>query len=239
MFIVVMFTVARLRRNRERQSGLVGLGLALSLSLSVIFTQGCARSEPAQSSEASSPASQQKLPFHTEGDQASAGDDALPAVAPDAKRPASMPFRAMSRARILPAGTLLTVQLKDSMSAARVHAGDVFTASVVAPLVIDRDRLVEPGTVVTGRVEAARSLPERPGKVPGSGYFRLSLTAITLEGRQLALQTSSLFARGTLQPSEGVGVPKGRRLTFRLTTPVALDAPNSLANSQSPGPTLE
>ncbi len=155
----------------------------------------------------------------------------------------------MSHPRILPSGTLLTVQLDDSLSADKVRAGDAFTASVAAPLTIDGDTLIERGTAVTGRVESAQSQADRPGLIPGSGYFRLTLNAITVEGRQLALQTSSLFARGTLPPLnvsspasppdlrlDSLQVQKGRRLTFRLTAPVALDDPNSMANRQSPDP---
>ncbi|MGA9543826.1 MAG: hypothetical protein WBQ85_09665 [Candidatus Sulfotelmatobacter sp.] len=149
------------------------------------------------------------------------------------------------RSRILPSGTLLTVQLDESLSTAKVHAGDAFTASVAAPLTVDGDTLVERGTTVTGRVESAQSQTDRPGLVPGSGYFRLTLNAITIEGRQLALQTSSLFARGQLSNagppgtpsdprSDSVQVQKGRRLTFRLTAPLTVNDRKSMASDQSP-----
>jgi hypothetical protein len=175
-----------------------------------------------------------------------------PAVSPDSKLAVSLPFRTLSHPRILPSGTLLTVQLEDSLSADKVRAGDAFAASLAAPLAIDGDTLIERGTTVTGRVESAQSQADLPGLIPGSGYFRLTLSAITVEGRQLALQTSSLFARGSSQPvivsasasqsdlrSHGLQVQKGHRLTFRLTAPVTLDAPNSMANRQSSGPIPE
>jgi hypothetical protein len=139
----------------------------------------------------------------------------------------------------LPAGTLLTVQLEDSLSTAQARAGDVFAASVAAPLAIDRDILVQAGTAVTGRVESAQSLAVRPGLVPGSGYFRLTLSSITVSGKEVALQTASLFAKGTFRTSQGVGVRKGHRLTFRLTAPITLDAANSVANRQSTLPASE
>jgi len=88
----------------------------------------------------------------------------------------------------------------------------------------------------------------RPGLAPATGYFRLSLSAIDVEGRQVALQTSALFARGTSEPGnvlssgsasdrrpDGVQVKKGRRLTFRLIAPVTLDDSSSMANRQAPG----
>ncbi len=212
--------------------------LCLALSLS----QGCARSEPSNPTSADS-VEAQKLPFRADSDPAPVSDRAQSAPAPEPKL--SLPFRAGSHSRILPSGTLLTVQLEDSLSTANVHAGDAFTASVAAPLTVDGDTLVQRGTTVKGRVESAQSLTDRPGLVPGSGYFRLTLNAITIEGRQLALQTSSLFARGQSANawppgtpsdlrSDGVQVQKGRRLTFRLTAPLTVEDPKSMASGQSP-----
>lgn len=198
--------------------------LALGLSL----TQSCARSEP-HTSDAASAVSEQKLPFRPPADQAFAGG-MHPAVSPDPQPASAVPFN--SHAHTLPSGTLLTVQLQNSLSAAHVRDGDTFTASVDAPLTIDGDPLIERGTVATGHVESVRSQA-------GSGYFQLTLSALTVEGRPLALQTSSLFARGTLQPSDGVRVQKGRRLTFRLTSPVTLNEPKSVANRQSLSATIQ
>jgi len=217
-----MHTMARLRKVLTSQS-LVAFCLALSLS------QGCARSERLHP-DASSPASDKDLPFGPDTEQAFAS---------------ALPFPALSHPRVLPSGTLLTVQLEGSLSTAKVQAGDAFAASVAAPVTIDSDTFIERGTAVTGRIESAQSHPR-------SGYFRLTLSAITVDGRQLALQTSSLFARATSQqsnasfpgraselPSDGVRVPKGRHLTFRLTAPVTLNVPNSMANRQSLYPTIE
>ncbi len=124
------------------------------------------------------------------------------------------------------------MQLEDSLTAAKVRDGDTFTASVAAPLTIDGDPLIERGAVATGHVESVRSQA-------GSGYFQLTLSALTVEGRPLPLQTTSLFARGTLQQADGVRVQKGRRLTFRLTSPVTLNEPKSMADRQSLGATTQ
>jgi hypothetical protein len=238
-----MYKMTKRRRVPSCHAALGMLCLVLGLS------PGCAHSE--HRTEANSSASEQELPFHPDTDRAPASDGTHPAVSPDPKLAGSLPFRAVSHPRVLPSGTLLTVQLEDSLSANHVRAGDAFAASVAAPLTIDGDTLIEQGAEVTGRVESAQSQADRPGLVPGSGYFRLTLIAITVEGKQLALQTSSLFARGTFQESkassstsptdlsDGVRVQKGRRLTFRLTAPVPLDGPNSMANRQYLGPRTE
>jgi len=211
----------------------VVLWLALGLALA------CSRSEPLHRSDANAAAAEQGLPFHSDTAQPSVTDGASAPVILDPKQAASLPFRADGHPRLLPAGSLLTVQLEDTISTGRSRAGDEFAASVSAPLVIDHDTLVPRGATVTGRIESARSLPAGRGRSAGSGYFRLTLSSIMIEDRQVALQTSSLFARGTLQPVAGIGVPKGRRLTFRVTAPVALDEPNSTANRQSPGSLTE
>jgi hypothetical protein len=201
--------------------GMVCLALGLSLS------QGCDRSDPR--SATGSPASEQKLPFHSETDQASS-EGVHPAVAPDPKVANSLPFG--PAARTLPSGTLVTVQLENTLSTAKVRAGDAFAASVAAPLAIDGDRLVERGTAATGHIESVRSRA-------GAGYFQLTLNAITVEGKPVLLQTSSLYARATAQQPDGVRVQKGRRLTFRLTSPVTLGEPKSTASHQPLGPTSE
>jgi hypothetical protein len=242
-----MLGMDKLRRDRKRLFTLLAL-LALGLGVN----QGCARPQPLRPTAANSTATQ-KLPFHTDGNPDSASERAVPASSPDPRLAASVPFRAGSSGRMLPAGTLLTVQLDSSLSADTTGAGDVFTASVAAPLTIDGDTLVKSGTAVTGRIESIQSPAVPPGLATETGYFQLTLSRIAVDGRQLAVQTSSLFARGTpppLNPSahgtlsavrsqgihvRGIQVRKGRRLTFRLTASVALDAPNSVAERQSPG----
>lgn len=204
----------------------------LCLALGLSLTQGCARSEPLHRSDTGSLASEQKLPFRPDADQAPASEGAHPAVLLDSKATGALPFRPGSQARILPSGTLITVQLEHALSAAKVRAGDTFLASVAASLAIDGDPLIERGATATGHIESVHA-------DAGSGYFQLTLAAITVDGRQLALQTSSLFTRGTAQQADGIRVQKGRRLTFRLTSPVILDEPKSVADRQSLSPTIE
>jgi len=215
---------------------------AVCLALSLCLTQGCGQPEP-HSTQAAASASGQKLPFHPDVDSRATTDGGRAAVSSDPKLAAGVPFRAASPQHILPSGTLLTVQLDRSLSTP-ASSGDLFTASVAAPLVIDGQTLLEGGTAVTGQVQSAQS-EATPNAPSGSGYFELTLRTITVAGRQLAVQTSSLFARGSPQPSSaprlasesqprtrGIQVQKGRRLTFRLTSPLTLDSSDAVANSQ-------
>jgi hypothetical protein len=224
-----------------------GLG---TLVLALAFCQACARSQTLRSNDASSPSNEEKLPFHPEDDKSATSDNARPAVSPDPKPSGDLPFRASSQLHNLPAGTLLTVQLESPLTSRQAHAGDEFTASVVAPLIIDGNTLIDRGTAVTGSIESMQSRPGRPGGRPATGYFRLALTAIEVEGREVPIQTSSLFARAAWRPqttagasssrgADGVRIQEGRRLTFRLTTPVNLIDAKSPANSPIPKPAGE
>jgi len=229
-----MQRMARLRELGHR-STLVVLCLGLGLSLA------CVRSEPLKpATESASARGKQPLPFHPEAQPVSVvSGGADPGGAPDPKSSGDLPFPAAAGTRVLPAGTLLTVQLENSLSAVRVHGGDAFTASVAAPLVVEGETVVERGAEVSGRVEAAQSRR-------GSGYVRLRLTAITIGGAPVPIQTSSLFATGaakqmnvasggnpSTQPLGGVRIAKGRQLTFRLIAPVTVKDSNSLEKGKS------
>jgi len=127
----------------------------------------------------------------------------------------------------LPAGTLLTVRLKNPISAENPGATGTFEAIVDEPLNVDGYTLIPRGARVVGRVESARAFKAKHGR----GYVRLVLDSIDIAGRDLPVQTSSLFARGNIDspaaaPVDGIAgvihIEKGRRLTFRLTEPVYL-----------------
>jgi hypothetical protein len=231
-----MPAVATFCRNRE-QPVLRALCLVLGLGLSLGLTQGCARSEALKRGEVGSATKEENLPFHADSLPASSSGGERTAASSDPKQSASVPFRALSEPRILAAGTLLTVQLQEPLSTARARPGDTFTAVVTTPLTGGQDILVKSGAVVIGRIESEALQAGHAGRTPGAGYFRLTLSSIAVGGREVTVQTSSLFARGAVQPA-GVGVQKGHRLTFRLTVPVALDVGPTTAITQSPSPSI-
>lgn len=195
--------------------------LSALLATGLAFGLACERSQPDEPADSALPPAEKKVPFHEGDDQAAPADaQASPVAYPLST--GTVPFRG-SAARIVPPGTLVTVQLQRTLSSMKIHPGDTFTAVVAAPLTVNGDTLIDRGAPVTVQVESARSLRYQPGSFPVSGYIRLSLSAINVDGKQLPLQTSSLFARGLQQKSDGVRIPKGRDLTFRLTAPLGLD----------------
>ena len=217
---------------------------AVCLVLSI--TSGCARSGMGRpTAETSLPSSQQNLPFHPASDRVP-DDNIHPAVPPDGKPISAAPFRATSHARSLPAGTLITVRLETPLALARIRGGDAFTATVAEPLTIDGERALAAGTLVSGRIESVQPSGNRAGSPPDPGYIQLTLNTITVAGKVINVETSSLFARGTSQSnglstvssggnafgsrSSGIRIPKSRRLTFRLTSAVVLTDANSIAH---------
>src|ERR1039458_6242555 len=118
------------------------------LCLAVSLTSGCARPGVVHRTDAgtNSPAGEQKLPFHQNPDLTTDGS-AHPAVPPESKSGSSTPFLVASHARSLPAGTLITVRLDNSLFISRVRPGDAFTASVEGPLTPDGDAFIERGKI--------------------------------------------------------------------------------------------
>jgi hypothetical protein len=223
----------------------------LILCLGSCLSLGCARSNRIAKTEAQadSPVGDQKLPFHQNSDRI-ADDSIHPVLPPDRKTASGAPFRATAHEHSLPAGTLITVRLENSLSILKARPGDTFTASLIGPLEVDGDPVIEHGALLSGRIESAQPSVDRTGLSSDPGYVRLTLNSITIDGKALDIQTSSLFAKGTLEPSatsnasstrsgtntqfHDLRVQKGRHLTFRLIAPVTFSNPNSVARLPLP-----
>jgi hypothetical protein len=231
------------------QSKLAWLVLCSVLSIA----EGCSRQSAVHSPEAKAnlPATEQNLPFH-QNPVRTMDNSAHPAVPSDGNSGNRTPFPAALRSHSLPPGTLITVWLKDSLAVSQVRTGDSFSASVAEPLTIDGETVIDRGILVRGRVESAPPSADPrtsgPDRGPDASYVRLTLNSITVGGKVLDLQTSTLFAKDALQPkgssngpskdrgagrrSSALRIRKGRRLTFRLIAPVTFGSPNSMPNRQ-------
>jgi len=225
-----------------KRRGFRGLGMQFTLLILALAT-GCSRPGGLQGTADSHQPDPQSVPFHQGGDTSPVGNSGPHASEQradtrdesDAAGSRSVPFKTGSF-RLLPAGTLLTVRLQSSLSSAGLDTGKTFVAAVDEPLVVGGSTVVSREATVRGRVESARVSDVRRD----AGYVRLTLESIRIEGRDVPLQTSSLFARGTaddassgrfvdrsashLAQSTIIRLKKGRRLTFRLAE--ALDLGN-------------
>jgi hypothetical protein len=210
---------------------------ALAVAL-VAIAAGSACSRPAEFQSNDNASDGRKVPFHQESSSSnSAAPQAEPAPV-SAPAPKLFPFN-KDHARIIPAGTLFTVRLEQSLSGAKSITPTDFTATLADPIVIDAVTAIEKGASLNGHIEAADTSAN-----PGSGFVRLTLNSIEIDGHSLPLQTSSLFARGKVRgpttssvaqkdpfmpfSSQSAGIvdlKKGRRLTFRLTEELELRTP--------------
>lgn len=89
----------------------------------------------------------------------------------------------------LKAGTPIAISLQTSLSSATAAPGETFDAVLDQPLVSDGETLAPEGTPVTGKVVAARS----GGRLHKPGYLRLTLTSMTLHGKHVPIETSSIL----------------------------------------------
>jgi len=97
-----------------------------------------------------------------------------------------MPFdRTSPKNGISPSESILPIP-------ATAHSGDPFEAVLDEPVIVQGQTIAPRGSAVTGRVVAAKS----SGRLHDPGYLRLTLASITVKGKALPVQTSSIFLKG-------------------------------------------
>jgi hypothetical protein len=104
---------------------------------------------------------------------------------------AGLPF---TEAQILaiPSGTAVYVRLQETISSRTAQAGQSFSAVLDEPLLVNGQTVAPEGAEIKGRIVAARE----SGQLRDAGYLRLTLASITLGGKDMPLQTSSVFVEG-------------------------------------------
>jgi hypothetical protein len=103
---------------------------------------------------------------------------------------------------VIPASTAIYVRLQQSLSSRTAQPGEKFSAVLDEPLVVDDQTVAPKGAPVEGRVVVARD----SGRLHNSGYLRITLSSITVNGKSVPLQTNSMFVSG--------GTYKKRNLAF-------------------------
>lgn len=92
----------------------------------------------------------------------------------------------------VPAGTPVSIRLQNAVSSASARPGDRFDAVLDEPLIVHGHTVAQRGAAVVGRVVQAR----RSGRMHNSGYLRLTLISIAVDGKQVPVQASSVFVQG-------------------------------------------
>jgi hypothetical protein len=92
----------------------------------------------------------------------------------------------------IPAGTPIGVRLQNSISSASANSGDHFDAVIDEDVVVDGHVAIPKGANATGRVVTAKN----SGRLHNPGYLRLVLDSVSVNGKDVPVQTSSIFAQG-------------------------------------------
>lgn len=93
---------------------------------------------------------------------------------------------------VIPASTAIYVRLQQSLSSATAQPGQKFSATLDEPLVVENQTIAPKGAPVEGKVVSARE----SGRLHNSGYLRITLSSITLNGKDVPVQTNSMYVSG-------------------------------------------
>jgi hypothetical protein len=93
---------------------------------------------------------------------------------------------------VVPANTAIYVRLQEPLSSATAQEGQNFSAVLDQPLLLENQTVAPEGSQVTGTVVAVRD----SGRLHATGYLRITLTTINLNGKAVPLQTNSVFVGG-------------------------------------------
>lgn len=162
--------------------------LFLAATAALLLTVGCSKpaDEPATATNANG-TSQSASPNNP---NAPAGAKA--ATATRGARTGSMEKGAMEGRTtaagplVIPAGTVLTVRLGETLGSKISTTGQGFSATFAEPLMVNGTELAARGASASGTVVDAQPL----GKFKGGARLELRLNSVTLKGQQVAVNTS-------------------------------------------------
>ena len=110
------------------------------------------------------------------------------------------PTQALSDTTI-PRRTEIVVRLESTLSTTQSHPGDTITAVLDKPIAVKGEVLVSRGAKVYGRVVSVHA-----ASTHSPAFLRLTLSSVEVAGRNVALHTSAVFAKGILpSPSSVAG----------------------------------
>ncbi len=111
------------------------------------------------------------------------------AAAPAAAAPAAPQPRVVE----IPAGSTISVRMIDSVDSAVNHSGEIFRASLDAPLVVDNEVVVPAGNDVFVKLVDVKSA----GRISGRSELRMELVRMQFQGKSYVLQSSTYEQAGT------------------------------------------
>ncbi len=89
---------------------------------------------------------------------------------------------------VVPAGTVITVRLGQSVGSKISSSGQTFTATVASPVMVEGKTAIASGATASGTVVDAKPL----GRFKGGASLQLRLTSVSVGGSDQAISTSSV-----------------------------------------------
>jgi hypothetical protein len=111
---------------------------------------------------------------------------------PDSPRPVASVEEKSPTYLTIPAGTLISVRMIDSIDSTRNLPGDRFQASLAEPLILGGDLIVEKDALVYGQLTEAKE----SGTFSGRSKLRLELTGIVVNGKLVPVTTGEYEVTG-------------------------------------------
>jgi hypothetical protein len=159
-----------------------GSCLVLTIALALLMGPAGCGSKSSQTSESSSPGN---------ANNAATGQAAQPVPPAPAPEPPPPPPPI-----VIPAKTVVAVNLQQSVGSKSSQAGDSFAATLAQPIVVDGNVVVPKGANAYGTVTEAHAA----GRFKGGATLRLSLTKLEINGAPVEIKTV-----GYSQVSKGKG----------------------------------
>lgn len=158
---------------------LTALTLGLYLSFAVL---GCNKpAAPPDSSASPSSSDGSSSSAAPSGDAAGSGSAMSNTAMSNMKPEPAKPL-------VVPAGTVLTVRLGQTVGSKISSAGQTFTATLASPVVVGGKTAIPSGASATGAVVDAKPL----GRFKGGASLQLRLTSIAIGGAEQSISTSSV-----------------------------------------------
>lgn len=85
----------------------------------------------------------------------------------------------------IPAGTVITVRLGETLSSKESSAGQGFSATVAQPVVVDGKTVIERSAAARGTVVDAKSM----GHFKGGALLEVRLSSVTINGKETSVDT--------------------------------------------------
>jgi hypothetical protein len=102
---------------------------------------------------------------------------------------------------VIPSGTAITVRLQNGVSSATSSPGDQFEAVLDQAVIADGRTIAAEGTKVNGRVINVR----RSGRLSHPGYLRIALSSMTINGKAVPVESSSIMVAGASHKKRNLG----------------------------------